>query len=88
MTLGPVRVMGAGVVVIPRAVEVTRSIDFILPFSITSNNCLIVSCSSLTDPNNGVISCSLGDDGVPSYEDYCKFKCNTGYELTGRVDFY
>ena len=46
-------------------------------------NCLIVFCSSLTDPNNGMISCSLGDDGVPSYEDTCSFTCNTGYELTG-----
>ena len=42
-----------------------------------------VPCSSLTDPNNGVINCSLGDDGVPSYEDTCIFTCNTGYELTG-----
>ena len=25
----------------------------------------------------------MGDDGVPSYEDTCSFKCNTGYELTG-----
>ena len=30
-----------------------------------------------------MISCSLGDDGVPSYEDTCSFTCNTGYELTG-----
>ena len=43
---------------------------------------MIVSCPSLNDPNNGVISCSLGDDGVPSYEDICSFTCNTGYELT------
>ena len=42
-----------------------------------------VSCPSLTDPNNGMINCSLGDDGVPSYEDTCSFTCNTGYELTG-----
>ena len=42
-----------------------------------------VPCSSLTDPNNGLINCSLGDDGVPSYEDTCSFACNTGYELTG-----
>ena len=41
-----------------------------------------VSCPSLTDPNNGVINCSLGDDGVRSYEDTCSFTCNTGYELT------
>ena len=44
---------------------------------------LLVLCPSLTDPSNGVINCSLGDDGVPSYEDTCSFTCNTGYELTG-----
>ena len=43
----------------------------------------IVLCSSLTNPNDGVITCSLGDDGVPSYEDTCNFTCNTGYGLTG-----
>jgi len=43
---------------------------------------LIVSCPSLTDPNNGMVTCSLGDDGVPSYEDICIYKCNTGYKRT------
>jgi len=43
----------------------------------------IVSCPSLTDPNNGVMTCSLGDDGVPSYKDTCTFICNVGYLLTG-----
>ena len=44
---------------------------------------MIVNCSQLINPNNGMISCSLGDDGVPSYKDTCSFTCNTGYELTG-----
>jgi len=44
---------------------------------------ILVPCSSLSEPSNGVINCSLGDDGVPSYEDICSFTCNTGYELTG-----
>ena len=39
-------------------------------------------CPPLTNPDNGVINCSLGDDG-PSYEDTCSFTCNTGYKLTG-----
>ena len=43
----------------------------------------LVFCPSLDNPSNGMISCSLGDDGVPSYEDTCSFTCNTGYELTG-----
>ena len=42
-----------------------------------------MNCTALNDPNNGMITCSLGDDGVPSYEDPCSFTCNTGYELTG-----
>ncbi|XP_065899234.1 uncharacterized protein [Dysidea avara] len=49
----------------------------------SETNCSRVLCLSLTDPNNGMITCSLGDDGVPSYEDTCSFTCNTGYELTG-----
>ena len=44
---------------------------------------LLVSCPSLSDPDNGMISCSLGGDGVPSYEDTCTYTCDTGYELTG-----
>ena len=41
-----------------------------------------VKCGQLTNTNNGIINCSLGDDEVPSYEDTCNFTCNTGYELT------
>ena len=44
----------------------------------------LVNCPSLADPNNGMINCSLGDDGVSSYEDACSFTCNTGYELIGQ----
>ena len=43
----------------------------------------LVSCLSLVNPSNGLVSCSLGDDGVPSFEDTCSFTCDTGYELTG-----
>ena len=43
----------------------------------------LVSCSPLDSPSNGTITCSLGDDGVPSYEDSCSFTCVTGYVLTG-----
>ena len=44
---------------------------------------MLVSCPSLDNPINGMIDCSLGDDGAPSYEDTCSFTCNTGYVLTG-----
>jgi len=44
----------------------------------------VVTCQTLTDPNYGVTICSLGDDGIPSYEDTCSVKCNIGYEVIGR----
>jgi len=44
---------------------------------------LIVSCPSLTDPNDGAITCLLGDDGNTFFEYVCNIKCNTGYELIG-----
>ena len=44
---------------------------------------LTVQCLTLTDPDNGIIDCPLRDGGVSSYEDTCRFTCNTGYELTG-----
>ena len=37
----------------------------------------------MSDPRNGMISCSLRDNGVPSHEDTCSFTCNPGYQLTG-----
>ena len=44
---------------------------------------LALPCPLLGDPNNGMINCSLGDDGVLSYGDTCSFMCDIGYELTG-----
>ena len=44
---------------------------------------LLVTCPSLSGPSNGMINCSLGDDGVASSGDTCSFTCDTGYELTG-----
>ena len=38
--------------------------------------CLAFICPLLTNPNHGVMTCSLKDDT-------CSFTCNTGYELTG-----
>ena len=46
--------------------------------------CTLVTCPPLSGTNGrDDVNCSLGDDGVPSYEDTCSFTCNTGYELTG-----
>ena len=63
-------------------VEEVRMV-FVFVAACFSNVFHIVPCSSLTEPNNGTITCSLGDDGVLSYEDSCSFTCNTGYVLTG-----
>ena len=45
----------------------------------------VVYCQPLTDIGNGSITCSLGDDGVPSYQDTCDITCNTGYVLDGNA---
>ena len=42
-----------------------------------------VQCTELTDPINGMITCSLINSPSFSYEDTCSFTCNIGYELTG-----
>ena len=43
---------------------------------------LLVTCPSPTNPNNGMISCSLGGDGA-NPEETCTVTCNTGYEGGG-----
>ena len=45
---------------------------------------ILVSCSSFNNSNNGIISYSLGNDNVTSYDDTCSLMCNTGYGLTSR----
>jgi len=42
---------------------------------------LLVPCFPLTPPQNGKMTCSLGDDGALSYRDTCTFTCDAGYEL-------
>ncbi|XP_065896437.1 sushi, von Willebrand factor type A, EGF and pentraxin domain-containing protein 1-like [Dysidea avara] len=49
----------------------------------TEATCGRVPCVRLPQPTNGAISCSLGDDGVTSFEDTCTFTCNSGYEVDG-----
>ena len=43
----------------------------------------VVQCPGLTELINGMISCSIVNGQMLSYEDTCSFTCNTGYELTG-----
>ena len=42
-----------------------------------------MSCPDLGQPDNGMIECALGDDGVASYQDTCRFSCVEGYHLSG-----
>ena len=43
---------------------------------------LTVNCQTPTQITNGNVACSLGDDGIYSYEDTCTVTCNSGYTLT------
>ena len=40
-------------------------------------------CPTLMPPENGMIDCSLGDDGVPTNGDTCTVTCNDGFMLRG-----
>ena len=40
-------------------------------------------CPVLLAPDMGMISCSLGDDGFPTWQDNCSFACYDGYILSG-----
>ena len=40
-------------------------------------------CQELSKFDNGNITCSLGDDGMYSYEDTCSVTCNSGFTLSG-----
>jgi len=42
-----------------------------------------IGCQSLDILVNGKMTCSLGDDGVPTEDDTCSFTCNDGFELSG-----
>ena len=39
-------------------------------------------CPILTDPENGMVFCTLGDDGIPSEGDFCVYQCDDGYVLS------
>ena len=47
---------------------------------------ILVQCPDLTNPMNGMISCSMISSPIYAYEDTCSFTCNTGYELTGSTE--
>ena len=40
-------------------------------------------CPPLSDPDNGMIDCSLGDDGVANPGDTCTYTCDDGYMVNG-----
>lgn len=43
----------------------------------------IVKCQELVNIDNGDFTCSVGDDGIRSYQDTCTVTCNSGYTMTG-----
>ena len=49
----------------------TIYIHFLLQYNYT--------CPVLTDPDNGIVQCSLGSDGLPTEGDTCAYQCDAGY---------
>ncbi|XP_065903420.1 uncharacterized protein [Dysidea avara] len=56
-----------------------------LTSNFTQMICQEQTCQLLVAPDNGMINCSLGDDGQASLGDTCTFTCNSGYELSGNT---
>ena len=46
---------------------------------------ILLECPTLTNPNNGILSCSLGEDGFATPGDTCSLTCNNGYVLIGNA---
>ena len=54
-----------------------------IQYKIVTYQHFVVDCLPLANPEHGIMNCSLGDDGVPSYEDICSYTCDASYELIG-----
>jgi len=79
VTLGPVRVMGAGVAVKVLVKKVLYNVLLVCMFYKSS----VIRCPELNDIPNGDLRCLI--KGIHEYfvGDNCTYICNTGYELTG-----
>jgi len=43
----------------------------------------LVRCPVLANPDNGMITCSLGSDNTPTEGDICLYECDDGYVVSG-----
>jgi len=46
-------------------------------------NHAVIGCPVLNPPSNGMIDCTLGDDGAANPGDTCAFTCTGGFALDG-----
>ena len=46
---------------------------------------IFLECPTLTNPNNGMLICSLEGDGFAISGDFCGLTCDNGYELIGNA---
>ena len=44
---------------------------------------IVSTCPPLNAPDNGIMTCVLGDDDVATHMDYCTFTCKNGYRMSG-----
>jgi len=47
---------------------------------------IVITCPVLTDPDNGMVDCSLGPDGIPTEGDTCAYTCDDGFIVSGSSD--
>ena len=43
----------------------------------------IPNCNTLLPPEHGMVECSYGADGEPSFLDVCRYNCDIGFVITG-----
>jgi len=44
---------------------------------------ITVRCPVLANPDNGMVTCSLGSDNTPTKGDICAYECDDGYVVSG-----
>ena len=40
-------------------------------------------CPALRDPDNGLVTCRVGHDGLPSFQETCDVTCDKGFAVNG-----
>jgi len=60
-----------------------QGLDQCSPFVFELNVLVLVTCPPLGAPDNGLVTCTLGDNGVITVGDSCWYTCDSSFESQG-----